>query len=163
MKSALIFQLLFEYNFTLNRYLWDSIMTLSDAQFVKEVRYSHGSIRNHVVHIAGVEARWLRRIVGHPDPASFKPEPGDFLTRESGRALWNSVSEDVEAYISDLTDDQLNAEPPGQTEPVWQILMQLILHSIDHRAQMLRLLYEYGAPTFDQDLILYLMQRGGED
>lgn len=162
MKPVSMFQLMFQYNHALNRYLWDSILTLSDEDFVKEVRYSHGSLRNHVVHLTGVDGRWLRRLQAHPDPGAFKPDPDDFATRETAKVLWDSVSQDVSEYIESLTDEGLNAIPPSQTEPAWQILLQLIFHTIDHRAQMLRLLYDFGAPTFDQDLILYLMQQGGE-
>lgn len=155
-----MFQLMFDHNFTLNRYLWDSMMTLSDAQFVKEVTYSHGSLRNHLMHMIGVDGRWLRRLQGHPDPGSFKPEASDVTTREGAKAMWDSVAADMGAYILTLTPEQLSAVPPNQSETAWQILLQLIFHSVDHRSQMLRVLYDFGAPTFDQDLILYLSQRG---
>lgn len=32
-------------------------------------------------------------------------------------------------------------------------------HGTDHRAQILRTLYDLGAPTFSQDLIMYLWSK----
>jgi uncharacterized damage-inducible protein DinB len=43
--------------------------------------------------------------------------------------------------------------------PAWQVLAHVVNHGTDHRAQILRLLDRYGAPTFDQDLILHLWAR----
>jgi uncharacterized damage-inducible protein DinB len=31
----------------------------------------------------------------------------------------------------------------------------MVNHGTDHRAQILRLLYDLGAPTFEQDMIIY--------
>ena len=42
------------------------------------------------------------------------------------------------------------------TIPVWQILLHVVNHATDHRAQTLRLLDQLGAPTFEQDFMLYL-------
>jgi uncharacterized damage-inducible protein DinB len=36
------------------------------------------------------------------------------------------------------------------------VLLHVANHGTDHRAQLLRALHDFGAPTFDQDLILYL-------
>ncbi len=38
---------------------------------------------------------------------------------------------------------------------VWEILAHVVNHTTDHRAQMLRLLYDLGAPTFEQDFVIY--------
>jgi uncharacterized damage-inducible protein DinB len=48
--------------------------------------------------------------------------------------------------------------PPGMKEPRWQIITQVTNHGTDHRAQLLRILHDFGAPTFGQDLILYWWQ-----
>jgi uncharacterized damage-inducible protein DinB len=43
---------LYEYHFVLNRCVWDeSVMALTDAQFVQKLDYSVGSIRNQTVHM----------------------------------------------------------------------------------------------------------------
>jgi uncharacterized damage-inducible protein DinB len=35
----------------------------------------------------------------------------------------------------------------------------VVNHGTDHRAQVLRILYELGAPTFEQDIMEYLWHR----
>jgi hypothetical protein len=37
-------------------------------------------------------------------------------------------------------------------------ILRLVNHGTDHRAQVLRLLHDLGAPTFNQDLIIYLWE-----
>jgi uncharacterized damage-inducible protein DinB len=43
--------------------------------------------------------------------------------------------------------------------PVWQALLHTVNHGTDHRAQVLRILQEFEAPTFDQGLIIQLWSR----
>jgi uncharacterized damage-inducible protein DinB len=47
----------------------------------------------------------------------------------------------------------------GSPGPRWQILLHIINHGTDHRSTMLQKLAEYGAPTFDQDLVFWLWSR----
>jgi hypothetical protein len=42
------------------------------------------------------------------------------------------------------------------TGSVWGVLVHLVNHGTDHCAQILRTLYDFGAPTFDHDLIFHL-------
>ena len=39
---------------------------------------------------------------------------------------------------------------------LYEVITQLINHGTDHRAQMLRMLGDLGAPTFEQDYIVHL-------
>jgi uncharacterized damage-inducible protein DinB len=63
-------------------------------------------------------------------------------------------------YVSGLDEAALEATVPGLNEPAWQILAHVANHGTGHRAQILRLLDDLGAPTFDQDLIIFLWERG---
>jgi len=129
---------------------------LSDEQFVQEIDYSHGSIRNQMVHVAVVDARWVRGLQGDPDARTYTVDPADYPTRAAVRELWDASVHEVKAYVATLDDDALSRTPPGMGGPVWQVLVHLANHGTDHRAQILRALHDFGAPTFDQDLILHL-------
>jgi uncharacterized damage-inducible protein DinB len=146
------------YNYAFYDKLWESIAQLSEEQFVAEVPYSQGSVRNHMVHIAGVDGRWLRGLKGEPDARSYQPAPEAYATRDAARQLWDGVSADFKAYIAALNEAELASVPPGMKEPRWQIITQVTNHGTDHRAQLLRILHDFGAPTFGQDLILYWWQ-----
>jgi uncharacterized damage-inducible protein DinB len=62
----------------------------------------------------------------------------------------------MQAYITALDEDILASKPARMSEPVWQILLHVANHGTDHRAQILRILHDFEAPTFDQDFIIYL-------
>lgn len=156
MKTAAIFHDLFDYHYALYRRVWDSIMQLSDEQFVQEIDYSHGSVRNQMVHVAVTDKRWLMGLQGNPDARAFTLDPADYPTRQSARALWDSTAKEVTAYVTALEDEDLAQTPMGMGGPAWQVLAHLVNHGTDHRAQILRALHDLGAPTFDQDMVSHL-------
>jgi len=156
MTSAGDLQSLVEYNYALFNRVWDSINLLTDEQFVQDVDYSHGSLRNQIVHVAMVDRRWLMALHGHPDAREYSLNATDFPDRTSAHSLWISTVHDVTNYVALLSDEELDRVPYGLKGPVRQVLIHLVNHGTDHRAQILRNLHDFGAPTFDQDLILYL-------
>jgi uncharacterized damage-inducible protein DinB len=53
----------YEYHFSENRKLWDTcISILSPSQFTQPVNYSHGSVRNQVVHLINTDSMWLNEL-----------------------------------------------------------------------------------------------------
>ena len=150
---------LFEYNDALNRRLWDSIITLSDEQFAQEVGYSRGSLRDQALHLTSAEGGWLRGLRGEPDARQFRLDPADHPTPADGQAAWLETAAELLAYVSGLAEADLEETPPGLPVPRWMALLHLANHGTDHRAQMLRILADFGAPTFDQDLIFHVWKR----
>lgn len=148
---------LIAYNYDQHERVWASIMQLSEAQFVAKAPYSVGSIRNHIVHLASVDRSWLADIRGE---RAHYSNPVHFPTRAAARALWEPVAQAVQSFAATLDDAALDEAPPrlrGVT--VGRALLHLVNHGTDHRAQLLRLLHEAGAPTFAQDYALYLKGR----
>jgi len=154
-----VFHTLFEYNHTLYQRVWESVMHLTDEQFVQPVDYSHGSLRNQMVHVIVTQTRWMRGLKGIPEARAFKLDPEDFPTRQSAFDLWETAEKELLAYTNTLDEASLRRNAPGMDEPAWQVLAHLVNHGTDHRAQILRVLHDLGAPTFDQDLIMYLWSR----
>lgn len=156
---------LFQYNDALQRRIWDSIMQLSDAQFVQDVPYSLGSLRNHMVHLINVDQRWLCRVMQLPLPET-RLDPADFPTREATFQQWANNQKFVMDSVASLTEADLERTaqfkvsifPNENVKTVWQILLHIVNHGTDHRAQMLRILHDFGAPTFDQDLMIHLWE-----
>ena len=153
---------IYQYNYALHRRVWESIDQITGEQFTQEIDYSIGSIRNHMVHLADVDERWMTRLKENPMPDRLEYE--DFPTRQSIRAKWDEVERYVLDYVDSLTDEVLEQtlefDMPHRggikTNTYWQILVHVANHGTDHRAQVLRLLHEFGAPTFDQDYAIYL-------
>lgn len=162
-----VIRTLIDYNYARHEQLWTSIDYLSDEQFIAETDYSLKSIRNHMVHVMDADTRWLARIQEAPVQQHLAFE--DFSTREATRAHWDTVVHKVKTYVESATDEDLNRPLTFRTsrlgEPAvnvnWQILMHIVNHGTDHRAQVLQLLHHFGAPTLEQDLMLYLWSRRG--
>ena len=148
-----------EYHIDMTRRLWESIQHLSEEQFVAEIPYSHGSVRDQMVHLATIDARWLRGLQGQPDARQLTFDPANYPTRQAAQALWESVAQEVLVYVASLDDEDMQQVLQGMGGPAWQILLHIANHGTDHRAQALQSLHDFGAPTFDQDFILYLWRR----
>ena len=151
---------LIEYHYGMFDRVWDYIMRLSDAQFVQEVDYSIGSVRNHMLHVLAIDQRWIARLQGHPLPDSLSPTEYD--TRSAVRAEWDKAASYVMNYVNSVDEAELarvvrfDFDLPGNkiySSPVSDVLMHLVNHGTDHRAQILRLLNDFGAPTIEQDYL----------
>jgi len=156
---------LFAYHFALHRRIWECIDHLTDEQFVAPVNYSLGSVRNHMVHLASVEQRWLARVAGTPLPDRLNYN--DYPTRAAARAKWGEIEAHFKAFLDGLTDADLHRpvtfpisrRPEPVTNTVWEILLHVVNHGTDHRAQILPILHRAGAPTLEQDFMLYLWEQ----
>lgn len=156
MKLELI-KLFVEYHIETTRRVWDLIDTITDEQFLADEIYSHGSIRNLMVHLASVDRRWLAGLKNLEDVGHLKEE--DFTTRAKAREAFETVAKDLSDHVSKLTEDALNKPTTKVDRPQWQILLHLINHGTDHRATVLQRLNELGAKTFPQDLVMWLWER----
>jgi uncharacterized damage-inducible protein DinB len=160
-------QELIAYNYALYRRLWESIDRLTDEQYIEPIAYSYGSIRNHMVHLMSNDERWLATATSQPLPDHLRPEA--FPNRAVTREKWDSVESMVLTAVQQMDDAAVAREldiparrrPGGERVPfpttVWRILMHVVNHGTEHRVQLLRMLYDFGAPTFEQDYMIYLI------
>jgi uncharacterized damage-inducible protein DinB len=158
--NADAFRHFYGYHFTENRNIWDSCVTqLSDQQFTQNVAYSHGSVRDQIVHLMSVDEGWFSELRGVEPSEPFPP--ANLNDRESIRAHWDSVEQSMRDYLAELRDDMLFDKPIEEPEEdqdlmVWQVLLHVVNHGTDHRAQLLRLLNDLGVKTTSQDYIFYV-------
>lgn len=154
MLSINIFRKYFEYHYALYERIWDSIEELSEEQYFQEFEYSRGSLHDQMFHIAATDRAWLRGIQGIPRKPRLKLE--DFPDQTSLRVLFDEVKMEAVKFLATLTEAELERIPRRFKGPVWQVLLHVVNHGTDHRAQVLRILHDCGAPTFDQDFVLWL-------
>jgi uncharacterized damage-inducible protein DinB len=150
----------YDYHFSENRKTWDSyVMQLSDEQFTQPVDYSRGSVRDQILHLISCDDAWFSGLRGVEIPEDLNP--ADFHDRESIRAHWDKVEQTMRDYLAELQDDMLFDKPlEGEDKDliVWQVLLHVINHGTDHRAQLLRLLNDLGVKTSSQDYIFYVYE-----
>ena len=96
--NANAFRHFYGYHFTENRNIWDTyIPSLSQEQFTQNVGYSHGSVRNQIVHLMSVDDTWFSGLRGVDIPESLNP--ADFDDRKLIRAHWDNVEQAMQAII----------------------------------------------------------------
>lgn len=134
-------------------------MRLSPAQFNQPLDYSQGAIKNQIVHTMWAEEVWLSRIINQPAP-DYKPD--DFSDRAAIRAAWDVVEARLRQTVTELGEDGLqrqvgyqNSTGTGFDQTVAQILLHIVNHGTDHRAQTLAMMHTLGAETIEQDLIYF--------
>lgn len=153
---------LFDYHYSAYDQVWRSVMELSREQFVQERDYSLGSVRNQLVHVMNVDDRWLSRLQNQQPTENLVF--GDFPDQQSLWQKWALIRGSVQDYVLGLSREQLEETVelhfPGRggshRNTRWQILLHVVNHGTDHRAQILTLLHDLGGETFEQDLILHL-------
>jgi uncharacterized damage-inducible protein DinB len=158
--NADAFRHFYGYHFAENRNIWDlCVNSLSYEQFTQNAEYSHGSVRDQIVHLMNVDDGWFAELRGGDFPESY--DPAAFDDRENIRAHWDIVEQHMREYLAKLRDEDLFAKPI--TEPdedkdliVWQVLLHVANHGTDHRAQLLRLLHDLGVKTTSQDYIFHV-------
>lgn len=156
--NADAFRHLYAYHFAENRNLWDThIVALTQEQFIQPVSYSIGSVRNQIVHMMSVDQTWFSDLRGVEVPDRLNPV--HFHDRAIIRARWDRVEESMRAYLATLGDEILLEKPFAEGEDkdlrLWQVLIHVVNHGTDHRAQVLRLLHDLGAKTVSQDYVFY--------
>jgi uncharacterized damage-inducible protein DinB len=159
--NASAFRHFYDYHFTENRHIWDEYLPLlSDGQFTQTVHYSHGSVRNQIVHMISADDTWFSALRRVEIPETL--DPADFDDRQRIRLHWDSVEQSMRAYLAALRDDMLFEKPFAEGEDqdliLWQVLLHVANHGTDHRAQVLRLLNDLGVKTVSQDYIFYVYE-----
>ncbi len=160
--NADAFRQFYDYHFTENRKIWDDyVIPLSYEQFTQAIDYSHGSVRDQIVHLMSADDMWFSELRGVKPSEAIPPADSD--DRTVVRAHWDSIEQSMRAYLAELRDDMLFAKPIKEPEEdqvlvVWQVLLHVVNHGTDHRAQLLRLLNDLGVKTTSQDYIFYVYE-----
>ena len=157
--NAAAFRHLYNYHFAENRKIWEACTQLSSEQFSQQADYSRGSVRDQIVHIMECDDTWFSEL-GNIEPFEVLPlSTAD--ERDMIRAHWDRVEQKMRDYLAMLQDEMLFATPIQEPEEdkhliVWQVLLHVVNHGTDHRAQLLRQLNDLGVETSYQDYIFYV-------
>ena len=157
--NANAFRHFYDYHFNENHKVWNYVTSLSFEQFTQPVAYSHGSVRDQIVHLIEAEDMWFSEL---RDVSPSEPlPPADADDREVIRAYWDNIEQNIRAYLAELRDEMLFDKPIKEPEEdkdliVWQVLLHVANHATDHRAQLLRVLHDLGVETIYQDYIFYV-------
>jgi uncharacterized damage-inducible protein DinB len=157
---------LFDYSYWAFDLIWLSISKLKNDQFVKDMEYSFGSIRNQIIHLISSHRRWLSRLKLNQPVAhlNFTDFPTISITKEE----WDVARDEMLGYVNSLDqaalDELISYQIPSRSINTahrrWEILLHLVNHSTDHRSQILAMLNtHFDIDTPEQDYIIYLWEK----
>lgn len=158
-------RMMYDYSYWAYKLVWEtSILALTDEQFTRPHDYSMGSVHHQTVHCISAEWIWFSRMRGIYPTAMLNPT--DYPARSDVRAKWDEVETMVRGHLDTLTEDALHQpfaykilNGTEDTQPLGAILLHVVNHGTDHRAQLLAQMHAMGVPTVAQDLIFYLRSR----
>lgn len=151
---------LFDYMYWANCQMWDCVTSLDEQKQTADLGYSIGSVRAQLVHMVSMDNLWIN-FLWHSD-VEFLSE--NYLpTLPKIREEWDALEDELRDYLSTLTDDDLEQTitPPFLNLPplkLGDILLQIVNHATDHRAQILAGIHHLGGRTVAQDYTHYLVQ-----
>ena len=155
-----VFREMFAYSFWANRQVWSCIEQLTEGQFTQDIAFSRGALRMQCIHIMGTESWWFHFL--RTGEVAFL-DAADYPTRAAVRAKWDEVEREVISYLAGVSDaDLVRMVRPevwdDEDQPVhaWQAMLQVAMHSTDHRAQTLASIHEMGGAGVEQDYLNYL-------
>ena len=160
---------LYDAHYHINNKVWDCVAALTDEQFKQELDYSQGAIYNQMFHLLAAEFFWFSTMkAGKQLPWQELPDREKYPTFEAVRALYGEVETMVRDYLATLTEEDLEKpityvfqDGVQRETKYWQHIMQMYSHGVDHRAQILAMLHQLGAPTVGQDYIGYVWEKKG--
>ena len=152
---------LYEYNYWAKERLCEVVETLSQEQFIRDLRSSHGGIHGTLVHIMAAEEIWLKRWKGEKVGGLRKPE--EFSTFETLNDHWEMVEIEMMGFCHMLKADKdvarivtyQDLKGNSYSQPLYQLMQHLVNHSSYHRGQVVTMLRQLGIRPVGTDLIAF--------
>jgi uncharacterized damage-inducible protein DinB len=135
----------------------DHLSTLPKDDYAQKLTgFGFPTLREQIVHILNCEAFWIHILQNVPFE---NRDPADWPDVSSARVLQSKVIADTFAYLSDLTDEKLNADAElhfadGDTavRAPALILHHIFTHAFHHKGQIVSMCRALGHPAPDTDL-----------
>lgn len=158
--------MLYDYNEWASDRILRAMLQLTPEQFTATNSSSYGSLRGTLAHALFAATIWRRRLQGEEMPTDL-PKPEDFPTpqalrdafvaEEARMRTWLSALKDVD--LQEITHYKSTKGQPFQNT-LWHVLMHVINHGTQHRAEAAAMLTDFGCSPGDIDMILYLREKG---
>jgi uncharacterized damage-inducible protein DinB len=135
----------------------DHLATIPEGDYAKEVSgFGFPTLRAQIIHVLNCEGFWIHTL----QAARFEDEDtADWPSVPDARVLQCRVSANTLAYLSGLSDEQLNAD----TELLFSdgdqavrtpalVLHHILTHAFHHKGQIVSMCRTLGHPAPDTDL-----------
>lgn len=154
------FQTLFAYHWHTTTRLLECAARLDEPVYREHPGYGHGSIHDLLFHLLRADGGWRVALETGRQLAPARAE--DYPTLESLRAGFAQEQAAWQARLAGYRAEEIEGEVSlinrrGQqlTLPLWRILQHLILHGMQHHAEIAALLTAKGQSPGDLDFIFF--------
>jgi uncharacterized damage-inducible protein DinB len=154
---------LYEYGIWANRKLIDQARALTDAQLRQPFTQHEFSILGSFAHLVSAEWRWLQAWQGAPMMDALTV--ADLPTVDAVVARWEPLWAERRAFIANLGDDWITYDVRRTIAgreikiPLWQALIHVANHGMQHRSEIALMLTEVGHSPGDLDMLGYFLGR----
>ena len=152
---------MFEYNYWTNRLILDKAEAVTKEEFLTSTRFPRGSMRDTLTHIYYAEWIWRKRCQGQ-SPVAKVPTAQDFPDLTALRKAWKDEEKAMREFLGGLSDETLldmiaYTATSGKTYgyKLVDILTHVVIHGMQHRAEVAQMLTELSQSPGDIDYILY--------
>lgn len=151
--------MLFDYHYWARDRILEKAARLTDQQLREPTSYSHGSLQATLQHLLFAEWVWRQRCQERNSPKRYE----NAATFDDLQLNWRREEQAMRAYLGGLQEEdlerivryqRLGGEP--QANLLWQILVHLVVHGAEHRAEAAAILTSYDRSPGDIDFIHYL-------
>lgn len=157
--------LIYDYNYWATQRILQAADNLRQEELTQELSMSWDSIQETLGHILSAEWVWRMRCQG-TSPAALL-DPDQFSTLDVLRARWDEEEAAMRGYLAGLADADLdqvihykNTKGTPFSRVLWQILLHVVNHGTQHRAEAALFLTTLGHSPGEIDLSVYLAERG---
>lgn len=126
---------------------------LDEAVWARKNAVGDMSLGAVLVHQLGAAQRWRVAFQTQGEQEGPRPEDEALLSVDELRRRWTAEWAEVDAWLAAMTDGFVGAVFDGV--PVWQMLVHVMNHGTQHRAEAAALLTAQGRSPGELDMINY--------
>jgi uncharacterized damage-inducible protein DinB len=157
---------LYDYNYWANRRILDKAALVSEEQLKGPTGFSFDSLHGTLVHTMSAEWLWRNRMQESVSPPKMH-DPADLPTLAALEAAWAKEEALMRSFLAELRDEGLrrpfsyrNTEGKPCSNPLWESLVHVVLHGMQHRSECAAMLTSFGHSPGWIDFIFFVRERG---
>lgn len=156
---------LFRYNVWATESLFDACESLSIEQLDATAVGAFGTIRDTLVHLVGAQERFAAALA-EDEQANTSRERMPYTGLADLRVAARASGERLVEIAENMTDGAtvpINDRGTEYTMPVWVLLLQSLVHGLEHRTQVAAILTQLGVDPPGMDGWTYHEMNFGAD
>lgn len=157
---------LFDYNAWANGKILDALSGIPEADYLEDMKSSHGGLHGTMVHIVFAQHVWLLHWTGKPVDAAFAAAR-EAVSLGDVQRFWREIEDATRSFLNERLRDSLvgqsfelkTSKGESYSHTYGESMQHLINHSTYHRGQMAGLMRQRGVRPPSTDYIRFARDR----